>query len=81
MSYGMPLWEVNMNGNVGNNGNVNRNGMNSYARAATLRAKGVREYGMCGCRRKRNWEDRHPVLASLLLLVLGGAALFFGLFW
>ena len=40
-----------------------------------IRKKSVKNYGACGIVRKRDFEDRHPVMGAML--ALGGVVILF----
>ena len=35
-----------------------------------IRKKSVKNYGACGIVRKRDFEDRHPVIAGVMVLMV-----------
>lgn len=34
-----------------------------------IRKKSVKNYGACGIVRKRDFEDRHPIIAGVMVLI------------
>ena len=34
-----------------------------------IRKKSVKNYGYCGVIRKRDFEDRHPIIAGVMVLI------------